>query len=434
MLLKAANASPIPSPSEEMAEACLAAEGAATHVADVAILGAGVVGMATAWAFARRGLSVVLLDRDQGPAQGTSYANGAQLSYAYTDALGSAGLLKKLPSLVLGGDPVFQVRRPFDPSFWGWGLRFLRNCSAAQFSANTLKGLKLAAESRAAMHDLLDRHSLDFDHITPGKMHLFYDGEGFAAAQEVMALKRANGARQEALTRTEAERIEPALSSIPDLAGVIHSPEDEVGDPHRFCVALLHILRNDYGASARFGFEVSNLRIEKGLVHLTSNGGEAVVAKHVAICMGIDAAPFMKKLGIRLPIWPMKGYSFTAPLGPSAPRVSITDTARKIVFCRLGDRMRVAGLAELGDWSRSVDPDRLQALIGLARESLPEAADYEAAEAGWAGLRPMSPSSLPVISRPRPEVVLNVGHGMLGWTYAMGAAERAARLICEPSS
>ena len=128
-------------------------------------------------------------------------------------------------------------------------------------------------------------------------------------------------------------------------------------------------------------------------------------------------------------IWPMKGYSFTAPLGPSAPTVSITDTARKIVFCRLDGKMRIAGLAELGATESSVDAGRLQYLVRTAREALPGAADYDCAAEGWAGLRPMSPSSVPIISRPRHDVILNLGHGMLGWTFAMGAAERAARLL-----
>jgi D-amino-acid dehydrogenase len=142
----------------------------------------------------------------------------------------------------------------------------------------------------------------------------------------------------------------------------------------------------------------------------------------------------LKGTGIRAPIWPMKGYSVTAPLGPSAPRVSITDVARKLVFCRLSGRMRIAGLADLGTRDLSIDPNRLASLLSSARESLPEAANYGRLESSWAGLRPMTPSSLPLIRKACPGVVLNVGHGALGWTYSMGAAERAADLSLERSA
>ncbi|MDB5694973.1 MAG: dadA 2 [Sphingomonas bacterium] len=404
-------------------------EAALTRASDVAVLGAGVVGVATAWALARRGKSVIVLDRQGGPAEGASHANGAQLSYAYTDALGSPAMLRKLPSLMRGGDPAFQIRRGFDPAFWRWGLDFLRNCTAPRFANNTIEALRLAAESRAAMNSLLERHSIDFGHATAGKIHLHYDQASFSAARGLMALKAAHGGRQEALTSAEANAVEPALADVPNLVGAIYSPGDEVGDPYRFSTALIALLERTYDVQSRFRCDVADLRLEPGGVRLIPREGESVVARHVIFCLGTEGAPLLRKLGLAPPIWPMKGYSFTAELGPSAPAVSITDTARKIVFCRLDGRMRIAGLAELGATDPSVDEDRLQFLLRTAREALPQAADYESASAGWAGLRPMSPSSLPVISRPRPEVVLNLGHGMLGWTLAMGAAERAAALL-----
>lgn len=400
-----------------------------TRMADVIVLGAGVVGVATAYALARRGLAVAIVDRSDGPGRGASHANGAQLSYAYTDALGSPGLLKKLPMLALGRDPVFRINTPLDPAFLQWGLEFLRNCTDARFTANTLAALKLALESRLAMHELIERHPFDFGHEAPGKMHLFYDRAAFVAARDVMELKRAHGARQEALTPQEAIAIEPALASAAGLAGIIHSPEDEVGDPYLFTNGLLEILQRDYGVKAHFGFEARSFEREQGMARIANAAGESIMGRQLIVCLGIGAPAFLSKIGIRVPVWPMKGYSFTAPLGDASPQISITDTARKIVFCRLSGRMRVAGLAELGAWSPSIDPERLQLLIGLARGSLPQAAGYDRIESDWAGLRPMSPSSLPMIARVQPEIFLNIGHGMLGWTFAMGAAERAAALI-----
>lgn len=397
--------------------------------ADVIVLGAGVVGVTTAYSLARRGLKVAIVDRAKGPGRGASFANGAQLSYAYTDAFGSPAMLKKLPLLALGRDPSFRIRATVDPDFLEWGLRFLRNCTSARFSRNTRAGLALALESRLAMHALIERHKFDFGHEVAGKMHLFYSGSAFAVAREVMALKRGHGAVQNALSPKEALAIEPALAGAVGLEGVIHSPEDEVGDPFRFATGLLDVLVRDYGVETYFGFDADRLRIERGAVGITDAAGATISGNRLAVCLGVAAPHFLRKAGIRVPVWPMKGYSFTAAPGEMAPRVSITDTARKIVFCSLAGRMRVAGLAELGAWDPAPQDQPFQALLRLARQSLPGAAAYEALESEWAGLRPMSPSSVPIILRPRPELLLNVGHGMLGWTFAMGAAERTASLI-----
>lgn len=397
--------------------------------ADVIVLGAGVVGVTTAYSLARRGLKVAIVDRAKGPGRGASFANGAQLSYAYTDAFGSPAMLKKLPLLALGRDPSFRIRATVDPDFLEWGLRFLRNCTSARFSRNTRAGLVLALESRLAMHALIERHKFDFGHEVAGKMHLFYSGSAFTVARQVMALKRGHGAVQNALSPKEALAIEPALAGAVGLAGVTHSPEDEVGDPFRFATGLLDVLVRDYGVETYFGFDGDRLRIERGAVGITDAAGATISGNRLAVCLGVAAPHFLRKAGIRVPVWPMKGYPFTAAPGEMAPRVSITDTARKIVFCSLAGRMRVAGLAELGAWDPAPQDQPFQALLRLARQSLPGAAAYEALESEWAGLRAMSPSSVPIILRPRPELLLNIGHGMLGWTFAMGAAERTASLI-----
>lgn len=399
-----------------------------TRGGEAIVLGAGVIGVATAYALARRGLAVTIVDRAAGPGQGTSYANGAQLSYAYTDALASPGLLKKLPMLALGRDPVFRVKATLDPDFLRWGLQFLRNCTDARFTANTVSALTLSLESRLAMHALIERHPFAFGHRMPGKMHLFYDRDSFAAARRMMALKHAQGVEQQALGPDQATAIEPALASATGLVGVVHSPEDEIGDAFLFANRLLEILQRDYGVQVRFGFEAREFEATRDGVRIAGVAGEILTARHCIMCLGTGATAFLRKAGVSVPVWPMKGYSFTAPMSTEAPRVSITDALRKIVFCRLSGRMRVAGLAELGNWDPAVDPERRRLLVALAREALPHAAAYDRIESDWAGLRPMSPSSVPIITRARDGLLLNIGHGMLGWTLAMGSAERVAAL------
>lgn len=392
------------------------------------VIGTGVIGLATAYAFARRGWSVTVVDQAEGPALGASFANGAQLSYAYTDALAHPDLLRRLPQLTIGLDPSFKVRGLLDPHFAPWALQFLRNCTWTRFSDHTVAGLHLALESSAALESLMERHPFEFHHAVPGKLHIFRSRPAFETARWVVDIKRRHGGRQAVLSWGEAVAIEPALRAAGEVVGVIHTPDDAVGDPFRFCTELLKVLTQQYGVTARFGFRVVRLEAQEGRAWVANAAGDVLRADLLAICAGVDAPQLLRKLGLSAPVWPMKGYSFTAAVGPEAPRLSVTDSARKVVFCRLADQIRVAGLAELGAQSTAVDRRRAAQLIDLARSVLPAAAHYDAVTSVWAGLRPMSPSSLPIINRPRPELVLNVGHGMLGWTYAMGAGERAAAL------
>lgn len=403
--------------------------GAAT--ADAIVLGAGVVGTATAYALARRGLQVVLVDREPGPALGASFANGAQLSYAYSDTLGGPAMLRKLPALAFGADPLFRLKLSADPDLVRWGLKFIRACSAAGQRSGTLATLALALESQAALQALLKRHPIMFGHKVAGKIHLYCSREALAAAAQMVALKRAHGAVQHVLTAGEARGIEPALRGCRGLEGAVWSPEDEVGDPYLFSNALADVLVRDYGMQTLFGLDVIGVEFGAGGVEIAGKDGRTVRGRVLVAAAGIGAPAFLAPLGLKVPIQPLKGYSFTAPPGADPPTASVTDTARKLVFCNLSGHLRVAGGAELGNWSTAVVPARLSRLVNAARDSLPHAADYAALESSWAGLRPLTPSSVPIISRPRERLVLNVGHGMLGWTLAMGAGERAATLALE---
>lgn len=400
-----------------------------TADADVAVIGAGVVGLATAYALARRGRQVIVVDRAPGPAMETSFANGAQLSYAYTDAMAGPALWKQLPGMLAGRDRAFRTRLSADPDFWRWGLTFLRNATLPRLHENTITTLKLGLESRAAMAELLARHPIDFDHRVAGKLHVYDNAASLPAAQAMIERKRPFGARQRLLDADEAIAIEPALAGARRIAGVVHSPEEEVGDPWRFSSGLLEVLRMQYGVEARFGIDLAQLKREGALWRLHARNGDVVSAPKTIVCAGIASKPLLEPLGVRVPLMAVKGYSFTAPFGSNAPSASITDTARKLVFCRLGDRIRVAGLADLNDWDAAPDRARVNDLITMARESLPEAADYDRIESDWAGLRPMTPWSSPIIRHAGDGLVLNIGHGMLGWTLAMGSGERAANLL-----
>jgi D-amino-acid dehydrogenase len=398
-------------------------------VDDIVVIGAGVVGVTTAHALAQRGAPVCLVDCGDGPAQGASFANGAQLSYAYTDALAAPALLAKLPTLALGLDPVFRLNPSLDPGFYAWLARFLRNMTARRFARNTLAVLELALESNAAMQALLAQHPIAFDHGVPGKMHLHYSPATLAAAAAGVAGKRRHGVTQHILSARDAMAIEPALAQVEGLAGVVYSPDDAIGDAQKFSAGLLDICRRELAVTARFGFDVTALARVGGRWRITAATGETLEAARIVLCAGVQSRAIARQLGLALPIQPMKGYSFTAPTGPDAPRVSITDTARKLVFCALSDRMRVAGLAELGNASTAIVPARAGLLRDLAEQAMPGAADYGDITSEWAGLRPMTPDSRPIVRWVDRGLGLNLGHGMLGWTLAMGSAARLARAM-----
>jgi len=394
------------------------------------IIGAGVIGLTSAYALARRGVQVTLVDRHAMPAMGASKANGAQLSYAYSDALANPTILASLPKLALGQDDAFRFHWKWDADYMRWLVRFLKNCTASKFRSNTLSTLALAAESREAMDQLLAAHDIEFSHRVAGKMHLYRDQASFLQAQNVMEMKVLNACEQRALTPAEAMNIEPSLQSWgKELLGVIYSPKEAVGDANVFSQHLLKLMKADFGLKSVFGSAVKQVTLDATHAVIDLQGGAAIDADIAIICTGADARQLLKPHDLHIPVVPMKGYSFTAPLGKKAPNTSITDTEKRIVFTNLGDRIRVAGIAELGDETSTIKPDRIEALITSARASLPDAADYDRAGQYWSGLRPMTPNSLPIIERPRHALAINAGHGMLGWTLAMGSAERLAALL-----
>ena len=394
------------------------------------VIGAGVVGIATAYAFATRGVAVTLVDQHDGPGEGASFANGAQLSYCYTDALASPGLIAQMPRLALGLEDAFRFCWKWDFDYWRWLTKFLENCSNRNFKSNTLASLDLAQQSQRAMQRLLEHRELQFGHRIAGKMHLYSSGSAFEKAQETLALKKGRCPQQQILSRDEATAIEPALAQLNgSLVGAIFSPHEAVGDAHDFSTQMLGLLKREYGVKTQFGQPVDAIRLSQNRASVRLGNGNQIESDMAILCAGVQSARLAKPLGIYLPVQPLKGYSFTAPPGSNPPKTSITDTARRIVFTNLGDKIRVAGLADLGNGDVQVKNDRIAALIASAQASMPEAVDYDTVSSVWAGLRPMTPNSLPIISRPQSNLAINTGHGALGWTLAMGSADQLANLV-----
>ncbi|MDX0371830.1 FAD-dependent oxidoreductase [Sinorhizobium meliloti] len=397
---------------------------------EILVLGAGVVGMATAYALARKGFKVTVVDAASGPAEaGASFGNGAQLSYFYTDAMASPTLVANLPKYMLGLDPAFRVRISLSPSFIAWGMRFLANSTQHAFERNTIDILKLALESRSAISEFSGK--MEFDYTRTGKLTLYSNNEGLEKARELTSLKNQFGAHQAVLTRDQALEREPALEGYGhEFAGAVWSPFDEAGDSRLFCRNLQELLERDYGVIFRFDSRICRLLTRANAMVGVKTEIDQIECTCAVICLGAWTATIAKTAGLRLPIWPVQGYSLTIPALASAPTASITDTARKTVFCRIGDKLRIAGLADLGDAQGGFREERFRALLQTAKGIFPRAGIYEGDVNAWTGLRPVTPDSRPIVGKTKIKgLFLNCGHGSLGWTLSMATANRLAESL-----
>lgn len=398
----------------------------------VVVIGGGVIGVTTAAALASRGLTVTLIERSDHLGSGATAGNGAQLSYSYVDALAAPQTLRDLPRLLAGLDPAFRIRPDPSARFASWLLRFLWNCSGSRFVSNSEAVLRLALRSRSALAEMRSRHpTLAFNHTATGKVHIYDSAGKFEAAKAAVPMKNALGCDQRIVQPEELFAIEPALlASRRTIVGAIYSPLDEAGDSFLFTQSLAEIAQREFGLQIVRGTSVEALIGERRRIRAVRTSDGQIEGDTFVLTAGADSPQLVESLGLRLPISPMKGYSITLPATERAPTVSITDTRAKIVICRLGDRVRIAGMAELGRCDRAIDSRRVSALRAAAEVSFPAAADWQAEPTAWSGLRPMTPDSRPIIGpTPISNLFLNCGHGMLGWTLACGSAELVTELI-----
>jgi D-amino-acid dehydrogenase len=402
----------------------------------VCVLGAGITGLAAAYQLQREGHQVTVIDQAQAGA-GASGANGAQLSYAYVQPLADPAIWRQLPRLLLAADSPFELRLQWDVRQWLWGLQFLAACRGAVSRRSTAQLLALAAQSRAGFEQLLVQERLACDFSATGKLVLYRDEASFAAARRQLALQQSLGSEQSAVSAAECVAIEPALGHYRGrISGAIHTPGECAADCHMVCQELQRIIESR-GARLLLGTAVADLVVRRGTAVAAQTRHGGVEADAFVVALGAASQHLARKLGLYLPVYPLKGYSITLPAAPgcaAAPRVNVTDAARKVVFARVGQRLRVAGLAELAGESMEIPSRRIDALLRAAREIFPQGGAFEQARP-WAGLRPATPTGLPIIG-PHPRgpanVLFNTGHGALGFTLAFGSAQRLARLLRPP--
>ncbi|HRK96411.1 MAG TPA: D-amino acid dehydrogenase [Rhodospirillales bacterium] len=398
----------------------------------VIVLGAGVVGVATAYYLARAGHEVVVVDRRDGVGLETSFANGGQISANHTTPWATPGTPRKALRWLGRTDAPLLFHLRFDPALFAWLARFLANCTNERMRANIRRAMRLALYSRRELIALREREGLEYDQVSRGILHVFRSQKDLDEALPQVELMNRMGCVRHVIDVDECLGIEPALSPVRDgLVGGIYSPDDESGDAYKFTSALAK-LSEGLGATFRLGTAVGAIVAEGGRIAGVQTGAGRITADACVVAAGSYSPLLLKPVGVRLPVYPAKGYSVTIPIegdGSGAPTVSLIDDEVKMVYSRLGNRLRAAGTAEFAGYDDGVDEPRARFLLAKAMSLFPHCGDPAKAEF-WAGLRPATPDGSPVIGRTRyPNLFLNTGHGTLGWTMACGSGRIVADIV-----
>ncbi len=401
---------------------------------DVCVLGAGIVGLACAYELDRQGAQVTVVDRAT-PGAGASGGNGAQLSYSYVQPLADGSIWGQLPKLFLSSDSPLKFRPQWDLAQWRWGLAFLQACNAQASSRTTAKLLDLAALSRAGLDRMRAAHQPDCDFSSTGKLVLYPHAKAFAAAQKQMDLQRALGSEQSALSAQESCELEPSLAAYrQNIAGAIYTASECAVDCLKLCQELERILRAR-GVRFLLGKPVTTLETRQQRIVAARTDTHTIEASQFVLALGSESPRLARSVGVRLPVYPIKGYSITLDIAQvwahAAPRINVTDIARKVVFARIGSRLRVAGMAELVGHNLLVRPKAIESLQHSTRALFPTL-EVGNADLPWTGLRPATPTGLPIVGVPQGgphNLVVNTGHGALGLTLAFGTAQQVAQQL-----
>ena len=403
----------------------------------VLVLGGGVIGISTAWALARSGAEVTLLERQDGVAMETSFANAGQVSPGYSTPWAAPGIPLKALRWLFQQDAPLAIRPDGSLFQWRWMAALLANCSASRYAVNKERMMRLSEYSRDCLRAWRTETGMAYDERSGGTLQLFRSQAQLDTAARDVAVLQECGVPYELLDRSGVVRVEPALGrATASIAGGLRLPNDETGDCHLFTCQLADRAR-DLGVRLRMGCTVQSLQHDgrriTGVVLTSREPGaqsEVLQADRYVLAAGSYSRELLLPLGLDIPVYPVKGYSLTMSLRDVAlaPQSTVLDETYKIALTRLGDRLRVGGMAELAGFDLRLNPRR-RATLEKVTQSLFPGGDLAQAQF-WSGLRPMTPDGTPLVgATPLENLYLNTGHGTLGWTMACGSAQLLADLI-----
>jgi D-amino-acid dehydrogenase len=413
----------------------------------VVVLGAGIIGVSTAWHLLQRGHEVTLVDRQADAGLETSFGNAAQISVSYCEPWANRAAPLKALKWLFDPEGPLKFRPQLDPAQWAWGLQFLAQCNDTAFERNVAQLVALGSYSHAALKDVVASTGLQYSRLTKGIAHYYTSQRSFDDAGSAAELMRRHGVNRKLVTKDELLRIEPALRGFADrIVGGTYTESDESGDCLAFTQQLAQRCR-DQGMQSLMGHDIERLQASGGQISgvtvrdRSTGRSRALQADAYVVAAGSYTTALLRQVGVRVPIYPGKGYSATLKLlkPEAASQVSLLDDQLKIAISRLGDRLRVAGTIELGGFDLSLDTPlartRAAMLVKRIEEVFPGVADTRLPEEGgdpqfWTGLRPATPTNIPLIGRTKVgKLWINAGHGTLGWTHGAGSGKALAELI-----
>lgn len=396
----------------------------------IIVLGAGAIGVSSAYYLARQGHDVMVLERLEGPALETSYANAGQVSYGYSSPWAAPGVPLKAIKWMFAKHPPLSIRPDGSLYQLWWMLQMWRNCDARRYAINKERMVRLSGHSRMCLEALRNELGLEYEGRRKGTLQVFREQKQLdAVGQDIEVLKEA-GIRYELLARDELSRAEPALArTAHKLVGGLRLPDDETGDCNLFTTRLAAEATR-LGVDFRYGVTVEQLPLEGGRVAGVVVNGERLMADAYVVALGSWSRPLLKD-ALKLPVYPLKGYSITAAIADEqcAPASTLLDESYKIAITRFDKRIRVGGMAEIAGFDKSLNPRRRETLEMVLSDLFP--GSYLPTELSfWTGLRPKTPDSTPIVGATSvANLFLNTGHGTLGWTMACGSGQLLADIV-----
>ena len=394
----------------------------------IAILGSGVIGTCCAYSLAQAGHQVTVIDRQSGPGLETSFANAGEVSPGYSAPWAGPGVpLKAIKWLLMQHSPLV-IQPMLDASMWRWALAMLRNCTAARYAVNKSRMVRVAEYSRDCLKALRAETGIAYDERTQGTLQLFRTQAQLDGAAKDIAVLQQYGVPYQLLDRAGCLAHEPALAAVQHkFLGALRLPGDETGDCFKFTQALA-VLARSKGVEFRFGVAVQSLSHDVSGITAVQTDFGPLQADAYLVALGSHSTQLLAPLGLRLPVYPVKGFSITVPItdAQQAPESTVMDETYKVAVTRLGDRIRVGGTAQLSGYDLSLNPRRRETLEFVVGDLFPAGGDVGQATF-WTGLRPMTPDGTPILGPTHiPRLWLATGHGTLGWTMAAGTGQLLA--------